>query len=76
MEREEIIRLTEEAIEDYFAGIGDIVDKIINNIIETYGLTDDDLSDEDKKFIKERIMRGILKWDEKEDRKENKSENL
>ena len=74
MEREEIIRLTEEAIEDYFAGIDDVVDKIVNNIIETYGLTDEDISEDDKKFIKERIMRGILKWDNKEDRKTNNNE--
>ena len=74
MEREEIIRLTEEAIEDYFTGIDDVVDKIINNIIDTYGLTDEDISEDDKKFIKERIMRGILKWDNKEDRKTNNNE--
>jgi len=74
MEREEIIKLTEDAIEDYFAGIDDVVDKIVNNIIETYGLTDEDISEDDKKFIKERIMRGILKWDNKEDRKTNNNE--
>ncbi len=33
---------------------------------------DDDLSEDDRKFIKERIMRGILKWDNKEEKKNEK----
>ncbi len=61
MEESELIRLAEEAIDEYFADIDDLVDGIIETIIDKYGLDDDDISEDDKKFIKERITRCILK---------------
>lgn len=72
MEQSEIIRLAEEAIDDYFMGIDSVVGGIVNNIIETYGLDVDDISEDDKKSLKEKIMRGILKWDEYKFKSENK----
>ena len=64
MEKDEIIVLAEEAIDEYFTDIGDTVNKIVESIIDKYGLDDDDLNEEDKKALKERIMRGVLKLDE------------
>jgi hypothetical protein len=55
--------LAEEAIDEYFENIDGTVDKIVDSIIEKYGLDDNNLGEEDRKFLKERIMRGILKWD-------------
>lgn len=64
MKQDELIILAEEAIDEFFTDIDDVVDSIIKNIIDKYGLDDDDLSEDDKKFLKNRIMRGILKLDE------------
>ena len=64
MEKDELIELAEEAIDEYFSVIGDVVDKMVESIIDKYGLDDDDLSEEDKKSLKDRIMRGVLKLDE------------
>lgn len=64
MEQSELVILAEEAIDEYFMNIDNMVDGIINNIIEAYGLDGKDLSEDDKKFLKKKIMRGILKWDE------------
>lgn len=64
MKQSELIILAEEAIDEYFTDIGDVVDSIVKDIIDKYGLDDNDLSEDDKKFLKNRIMRGILKWDE------------
>jgi len=64
MKQSELIILAEEAIDEFFTDIGDVVDGIVGNIIEKYGLDEDDLSEDDKKFLKNRIMRGILKLDE------------
>jgi hypothetical protein len=63
MEKDEIVVLAEEAIDEYFASIDDTVDEIMESIIDKYGLDDDDLNEEDKKALKERIMRGVLKLD-------------
>lgn len=64
MEKDDIVELAEEAIDEYFTDIDETVDKIVLSIIDRYGLDGDDLNEEDKKFLKERIMRGILKLDE------------
>ena len=64
MKQSELIILAEEAIDEYFTDIDDVVDSIVKNIIDKYGLDDDDLSEDDKKFLRNRIMRGILKLDE------------
>lgn len=64
MRQSELIILAEEAIDEFFTDIGDVVDGIVGNIIDKYGLDEDDISEEDKKFLKNRIMRGILKLDE------------
>ena len=64
MEKDELVELAEEAIDEYFSAIGDVVDKIVESIIDKYGLDNEDLSEEDKKSLKERIMRGVLKLEE------------
>lgn len=63
MKQSELIILAEEAIDEFFTNIGDMVDGIVENIIEKYGLDEYDLNEDDKKFLKNRIMRGILKLD-------------
>ena len=63
MEKVEIIILAEEAVGEYFEGIDETVDKLVESIINKYGLDDDSLDEEDRKFLKEIIMRGVLKWD-------------
>lgn len=63
MKKDEIVVLAEEAIDEYFANIDSKVDEIVYSIIDKYGLDDDDLDEEDRKFLKERIMRGVLKLD-------------
>lgn len=68
MENAEIIVLAEEAIDEYFENVDDTVNKILESIVEKYGLDDKDLDEENRKFLRERIMRGILKWN-KEDTK-------
>lgn len=69
MEQNELIILAEEAIDEFFTDIDDVVDSIVKNIIDKYGL-DDDLSEDDKKFLKNRITRGILKRDDKQIKEE------
>ena len=64
MEQSELITLAEEAIDEFFTDIDSVVDSIVENIIDKYGLDEDDISEDDKKFLKNRIMRGILKLDE------------
>lgn len=66
MEKAEIITLAEEAIDEYFEGIDETVDKIVESIVEKYGLDDKDLDEEDRKFLRERIMRGVLKWNQED----------
>lgn len=66
MKRDEIVELAEEAVDKYFADIDEVVDKIVEEIIDQYGLDEEDLSENDKKFLKERVMRGVLKLDMKE----------
>ena len=68
MEKAEIIILAEEAIDEYFENIDDTMNKIVESIVEKYGLDDKGLDKEDRKFLRERIMRGVLKWN-KEDTK-------
>lgn len=64
MEKAEIIILAKEAIDEYFEDIDETVDKLVESIINKYGLGDNGLDEEDRKFLKERIMRGVLKWDQ------------
>lgn len=66
MKRDEIVELAEEAVDKYFADIDEVVDKIVEEIIDQYGLDEEDLGENDKKFLKERVMRGVLKLDMKE----------
>lgn len=63
MEESEIIRLAGEAIDEYFMNIDNVVCDIVDKIIDKYGLDDDDISEDEKKYLKDNIMRGILKWD-------------
>ncbi len=63
MEQSELERLAGEAIDEYFMDIDNVVDGIVDKIIDKYGLDDEDLSDNEKKSLKEKIMRGVLKWD-------------
>lgn len=67
MERSELINLAEEAIDEHFTDIGDLVDVIVEKIICQYGLDDDDLNEDDKKFLRDKIMKGILKLNVDED---------
>jgi len=65
MEQSELERLIAEAIDEYFMDIDNVVDGIVDKIIDKYGLDDEDISEDEKKTLKNRIMRGVLKWDGK-----------
>jgi hypothetical protein len=73
MEKDKLVELAEEAIIEYFEDIDGTVDKIVASIIDKNGLDDDSLNEEDKTFLKNRIMRGVLKWDQ-EDTKPRKED--
>lgn len=72
MEKSELERLAGEAIDEYFMDIDNVVDGIVDKIVDKYGLDDEDLSEDEKKSLKEEIMRGILKWDGDEKKRDGK----
>ncbi len=65
IDKELLDQLAEASIEDYFEDIDSIVELIVNKLIETYDIEDDD----DIKYLKDKIMRGILKFDSIQDSK-------
>ena len=58
MDKNKLTRLADDAIDDYFDNIDSVVDSITSKIIDTHGIEDDN----DIKFLKEKVRRGILKW--------------
>ncbi len=59
IDKELLDQLAEGAIEDYFGDIDSVVEGIVNKLMETYDIDDED----DIKYLKNKIMRGILKLD-------------
>lgn len=58
MDKNELTRLADDVIDDYFDNIDSVVDSITSKIIDAHGIEDNN----DIKFLKEKVRRGILKW--------------
>lgn len=60
MEKERLIDLADNAIDNYFeSDMDDIINNIVDKIIERENIQDED----DIRFLRVRIKRGILKLD-------------
>lgn len=59
MDREKLTLLAEDAVVEYFVNVDDVVEKIVSKIVDDHKIEDDD----DITYLKNRIMRGILKFD-------------
>ncbi len=59
MDRDELKKVAEDAIEDFFEGIDSVIDDIVYKIVEQYKIEDED----DIDYLKAKIRLGILKWE-------------
>lgn len=60
MDREKLKEFANDAIEKYFGDIDSVIDNIVSKMADDNGIEDDD----DINYLKIKIKRGILKWDE------------
>ena len=58
MDREKLTLLAEGAIVEYFDNLDNVVEEIVSKIVDANKIEDDDIA-----YLKNHIMRGILKFD-------------
>ncbi len=60
MDRDKLRQLGENAIDEYFEGIGPVIEDIVSKIVEEHKIEDEN----DIDYLKTKIRLGILKWEE------------